>query len=403
MSNKSITIAVSVLLAVVILFLSGVWLASVDARKTVDEKMKSLETYDLRESGTLMKYVYHASISVPESGLEEISNVSDFQNDNFEITIDCDGSVIGVHNVTERDMAFSGTAPVFTSWLNAEDMKTLRNGIENSLAKKISYFKNTYSYNENYYYADNFSDDTVIYIAEKDRTLRVGKDDSNLVILNNYNFFRSDDSIDPLFELVEELLSEEITNFTKKIRTYNHQDHDGIYDFSTYGNNYNTNRYSNGVSMMRYYEKLCKTDNPANQRYCAVVILESNGIVSNSGTYFETDKAGVERYNEVRNKTKSVITDEEVKELEQAVKDSDFLTYASEIETGYEPDLSGVVGEYKTVKFFTVSVNHRTYSAIDDGTNPKLTSLIDKYLEITTEGVKADEAYRTSREEWQDQ
>ncbi len=387
MKTRTIAIIVSVFAAVILLFFSVLILVVAfrnDVRnRHINEQMK----LELPSEGIMMRY---SEGLYPDYELLPGDDYTGCDEDNIQITVFADGTAQVKYIPPEEIRNFKGMPPVLETDLPDENFTELKKRIDESGIRIIS--------DMNQWSADWSAYPSVSVVSGENSYLVTEKMCEN----SASKYPVQSRSCTELIHFASDMIRrEDREKFDTMVSKWKAEDN-MVFDFSEPPNDYISEGDFDGVSMFRYYEELYGVDDPTWQGFQTCLSVDASGRVSVMGSYSTFDKEGEDRFEEYKAKAKTKISRDDLERMQELIQECHFEKYSKEINVGYEVPAEKVKGDFRVVCFFTVACNGTKYYAVDDGSIPELRQLIQKYLDITTNGIKAEEAYSTTSRHWEE-
>lgn len=379
MRTRSIVIAVSIIMAMVIFFMGIMVIVRFGAEGVRETARQGKMKVELPSRGIILRY--SEGLDINGYYMIQEDDYTACSDDNIQIDIYADGRVIAKYIPEQADGLIYSQPPREEMTLSSSELEKLKDMIQRSGIRFVA----------DLYYSGSLDEGNAAITVSHDGT---GVSVSKKICLDeSYPCESERESCLKLMEYAADIMGKERTSaFREEIENWK-STREARYDFSDHLNG------MGGTVMMSYIEELVGTDKRYHS-FSADVRLDSSGRVAITGSHNIFDEKGTERFNEIKSKLNERISSEEVQQLQEKVKESGFAEYCRPSSTNAYVNLYGEPGSYRTVRAFSVSMNDGVFYAVDDGTNPKLSALIDEYLRVTTNGVSADDYYRTSDAEW---
>lgn len=360
--RKIVVLLTAVILLTITLICIFVWTLSVKITQDMEQQYnQKYKIYDFSNEDVLIKYFdnaysydyynYDKPIAEYQKGYDSEDEIS------YVITVTIDGILTKEAVMSEKDTERFGAAPVFTKNLTEKQVEALKDEIIKSDIKVILYEKENKSNNYSYRTAAKPSLSKYMEVYADGEKYKA-----------SYELVESNTSLNTLYKYLLALLSDEDNK--KFEETVNSYYNDFEYDFEDTENQ----------PFIMYSEIIFYADGDNSQSFMVSVTLDSNGKVDVTGDYTENVQKFADKFNKYLSNAKSEISEEEVKEVMQAVVESNFIRYAEITDEVYEPTVSNADdGSYSVCQYITVRFNGKTYCVADSSIS-EITELKNKYL-----------------------
>ncbi len=371
MKKRSRVILTSIIVILTLMLCAFVAGISIKMSNDMKEQYhKKYEIYDFSNKNILIEYGENLSGNYNIENNENTYNKPYWEKEvSYLLSVKPDGTLTKQLYVTSEDeMKYGEDIPCFTKKLTDEQLQRLKNEIVKSEIKIfIKKSSEQYSYNT----------ESLSY-----KFLCVYADDCKYKL--DYTKIKNDEKLKGLYDYFLGLMTEEDNREFEKLKEDYYNPNKFVYDFAD----------ADSRPFIMYSETLYNVEDYVTDSFIVSVRLDCNGKINTIGSYNVNNIKDMNEFMKYHNSAKSHISAEEVKEIQNAVVESEFITYGKRINSGYEPPVQDIKSSEKDYlcSYITVCFNENVYYAIDDGTNPKLTRLKNKLLETVLYNVPPDEA-----------